>query len=94
VFGSEWPEPIAVRLGRNKVVERWLGREDELLSEREAVMTEVFTAMVRGDTEEAMVLYGPAAGAVDSIRSAADDVQQASDGAERILRTDVAALFA
>jgi nitronate monooxygenase len=93
VFGSEWPEPIAVRLGRNKVVQRWIGREDELLPQRATVMNDVFAAMGRGDTDEGMVLYGPAAGVVDTVRSAADIIREMADGAERILRTEVAALF-
>ena len=75
------------------VIERWIGREDELVDQRATVLAEVFAAMGRGDADEGMMLYGPAAGVVSDVLPAGEIVRRISGSAEQTLKENVVALL-
>jgi nitronate monooxygenase len=93
VFGLQWPESIAVRLRRNKFIDRWLGHEDDLGEQQPTIFPEALDAMQRTDPDEAMLLYGPTAGLVHEQLSAADVLRNLSEGAERVLKDRLSQLF-
>lgn len=93
VFGLQWPESIAVRLRRNKFIDRWLGHEDDLAEQQPTIFPEALAAMQRTDPDEAMLLYGPTAALVDEQLAAADVLRKMSEGAEQVLNERSAQLF-
>ena len=86
VFGIKWPEGIASRAYRNRFVERWHHREDELRRHLDDVVTAYRQALQQRDPEGAAILMGQSAAFVDAIRPAADVVRSICDDAERVLR--------
>jgi nitronate monooxygenase len=86
VFGIKWPEGIASRAHRNRFVERWHRREDELRRHLDEVVPAYGQALQQRDPEGTAVLMGQSAAFVDSIRPAAEVVRSICDDAERILR--------
>ena len=81
-----WPEGIAGRVYRNRLVREWDGRDTEVLARREELASDVAAARANGDTELSAVYMGQGAGHVTAIRPAADVVRDICDGAENILR--------
>ena len=81
-----WPDGIAGRVYRNRLVREWDGRDAEILSRREELASDVAEARARHDTELSAVYMGQGAGHVNAIRPAADVVRDICDGAEDILR--------
>ena len=86
VFGIKWPKGIAARAYRNRFVERWHGREDELRSRLDEVAQEYAQQLEKRDPEETVVVMGQSAAFVHDIRPAADVVRSIGEDAERILR--------
>ena len=84
---SPWPEGIAGRVYRNRLVREWEGREEEALQRREELVTEVAAARARQDPELATVYLGQGAGQVNALRPAAQVVQEICGEAEEILRS-------
>lgn len=85
VSGLPWPEQIHDRVRRNAVTDEWTGREAELRSSRE----EVAASLVPGptpDPDRDAIRYGQSAGAVRTVRPAAELVRSTTADAERILR--------
>jgi nitronate monooxygenase len=78
-----WPEGIAERVRREPIVNEWYGRVNELRASLDEAMRQFNESRARG---EQTVLMGQGAGAVRSIRPAAEVVRRICDDAERILR--------
>ena len=81
-----WPEGIAGRVYRNRLVREWDGRDAEVLARREELASDVAAARANGDPELSAVYMGQGAGHVTAIRPAAEVLRDICDGAEAILR--------
>ena len=81
-----WPEGIAGRVYRNRLVREWDGRDADILANREELTSDVAAARATGDTEASAVYMGQGAGHINSIRPAADVMTDICQGAEAILR--------
>ena len=81
-----WPDGIAGRVYRNRLVREWDGRDAEVLARREELASDVAAARANGDTELSAVYMGQGAGHISAIRPAADVVRDICGGAESILR--------
>ena len=81
-----WPEGIAGRVYRNRLVREWDGRDAEVLARREELASDVAAGRAQGDTELSAVYMGQGAGHITAIRPAADVVRDICDGAEDVLR--------
>ena len=87
LLGSRpWPEGIAGRVYRNRLVREWDGRDEEILRQREELASDVAAARARHDPEIASVYMGQGAGQVNAIRPAAQVVEEICGEAEGILR--------
>ena len=91
---SPWPEGIAGRVYRNRLVREWEGREEEALQRREELATEVAAARARHDPELSSVYLGQGAGQVNALRPAAQALQEICNEAERVLRSRSQTLLA
>ena len=81
-----WPDGIAGRVYRNRLVREWDGRDAEILARREELASDVAEARARHDTELSAVYMGQGAGHINAIRPAGEVVQDICQGAEDILR--------
>ncbi len=81
-----WPERIAGRVYRNRLVREWDGRDEEILTHREELASDVAAARANQDTELSAVYMGQGAGRVTSIRPAGEVVRDICQAAEGILR--------
>ncbi len=91
--GQVWPGAY-VRVRRNRFIEEWLGRGNELRRRRAEVSAQLRQAAQAGDPDRGEVLLGQTAGLIDRIQPAADIVQQISRDAEAILRERLPRLLA
>ena len=80
-----WPEGIAGRVYRNRLVREWDGRDAEVLARREELASDVAAARANGDTELSAVYMGQGAGHITAIRPAAEVLRDICDGAENTL---------
>ena len=80
-----WPEGIAGRVYRNRMVRQWDRRDDEILARREELATDVAAARARHDPEVASVYMGQGVGQVNEIRPAGETLRQICLDAESIL---------
>jgi len=80
-----WPQGIAGRVYSSPFVREWGDRDDEVSRRREELRQQT-EAAYHEDPEVAAVYMGEGAGAVTSIRPAAEVVREICDDAERILR--------
>ena len=80
-----WPEGIAGRVYRNRLVRQWDGRDTEILARREELASDVADARARHDTEISAVYMGQGAGHVTAIRPAAEVVREICAAAEQVL---------
>jgi NAD(P)H-dependent flavin oxidoreductase YrpB (nitropropane dioxygenase family) len=85
MLGVDWPGAVE-RVARNRVVERWLGRANELRRRREEVQSRMRDARRSGDFEEAIVYWGQSAGLIKDVVPAAQVVTEMVREAETILR--------
>ncbi len=83
---SPWPDGIAGRVYRNRLVREWDGRDADILAHREELASDVAYARAREDPEMSSVYFGQGAGNVTAVRPAADVVREICDGAERIIQ--------
>ena len=83
--GNPWPGGYTGRCLRNAFVERWLGREEELAAQGEAVAREYAAARRRGDFDTAAVIAGEACGLIHDIPPAAEIVARIMAEAETLL---------
>lgn len=81
-----WPEGIAGRVYRNRLVREWDGRDGEILAHREELASDVAAARASGDVEASAVYMGQGAGHVNAIRPAAEVIREICEGAEAIVR--------
>lgn len=87
-----WPEGIAGRVFRNRLVREWDERDAEILAHREELASDVAAARAAGDTDLSAVYMGQGAGHVNAIRPVADVVRDICQDAEKILRGVSAAI--
>src|SRR5690606_37066982 len=87
VRGYDWPQGYTGRALRNRFIERWEGREEELARGVEAEGPAFWAAAADGDYDVAMVWAGEAIDLIDSIPSAAEVVEYVSSQAELKLRS-------
>lgn len=93
MMGNEWPGALA-RVTRNRVLERWIGRTNELRRQREAILPAMLAARKQGDVDEALTYYGQSAALIDDIVPAGEVVERVSREAEEILRDRLPSLVA
>ncbi len=87
VRGHEWPEPYTGRALRNRFLERWEGREDELAAGSDAEGRAFREAVGEGDFETAMVWAGEAVDLIAEVAGAAELVRSIGAEAESNLRS-------
>jgi nitronate monooxygenase len=90
--GVPWPAGIGDRVRRNRFTDEWHGRNAEIVAKRAAIAEELRAAARSFDPDRTAVRYGESAGAVKSVRNAADVVHELSRDAERLLREGVTRL--
>jgi len=71
-----WPAPFTGRCLRNAHLDRWFGREVELLRHQEEEATRYATARQQEDFDIAAVIAGEASGLIRDIRSAREIVER------------------
>ena len=81
-----WPDRIAGRVYRNRLVREWDGRDADVLAQREELASDVAAARASGDPELSAVYMGQGAGHIHAIRPAAEVLRDVCDSAEGILR--------
>jgi len=97
--GQVWPGAY-VRVRRNRFIEEWIGRENELRLRRAEVSAQLREAAKAGDPDRGAIMIGQTAGLIDRVEPAADLVRQISRDAEAIplgrleLRRDLLADYA
>jgi NAD(P)H-dependent flavin oxidoreductase YrpB (nitropropane dioxygenase family) len=91
--GQVWPGAY-VRVRRNRFIEEWLGRGNELRRRRADVSTQLRQAAQAGDPDRGAIMIGQTAGLIDRVEPAAEVVQQISQEAESILRQRLPRLLA
>jgi NAD(P)H-dependent flavin oxidoreductase YrpB (nitropropane dioxygenase family) len=84
--GVDWPGAVE-RVARNRIVERWLGRSNELRRRRDEVQARMSDARRRGDFEESIVYWGQSAGLIQEVVPVAQVVTDMVSEAEEILRS-------
>ena len=91
--GNTWPGAY-VRVRRNRFIEEWMGRDNELRRRRAEVSAQLREAAQAGDPDRGAVMIGQTAGLIDRIEPAADLVRQISRDTEAILRERLPNLLA
>ena len=91
--GNTWPGAY-VRVRRNRFIEEWMGRDNELRRRRAEVSAQLREAAQAGDPDRGAVMIGQTAGLIDRIEPAGDLVRQISRDAEAILRERLPSLLA
>lgn len=74
VTNRAWPGAYA-RVTRNRLIEEWLGRENELRRDRAQVLARIEASRQAGDTGYAVLYAGQTAGLIDSVRTAREVVE-------------------
>ena len=85
LLGVEWPGALE-RVARNRVIERWFGRTNELRRRRDEVVPAMREARRKGDKEEAILYWGQSAALIEKVIPAAQVVSEMVSEAEAILR--------
>ncbi len=91
--GNTWPGAY-VRVRRNRFIEEWMGRDNELRRRRAEVSAQIREAAQAGDPDRGAVMIGQTAGLIDRIEPAGDLVRRISRDAEAILRERLPKLLA
>jgi NAD(P)H-dependent flavin oxidoreductase YrpB (nitropropane dioxygenase family) len=84
ISGLNWPGAMS-RVKRNRLVDRWTGREWALRQNVAAASEDVRNARAAGDSEDAPLFYGQDAGLINDLPPAADIVGQIVSQAEDII---------
>lgn len=87
VRGYDWPKGYTGRALRNRFMQHWEGREDELSGSVASEGPAFWAAAADGDYDVAMVWAGEAVDLIDSVPSAADVMQHISDQAQQRLQS-------
>src|SRR5437773_11004828 len=93
LLGVEWPGALE-RVARNRLVERWLGRTNELRRRREEVLPAMRRARGQGDRDEAIRYWGQTAALIAEVVPAGQVIDQMVAEAEAILRERLPSLVA
>src|SRR5205823_174786 len=93
LMGAEWPGALE-RIARNRLVERWLGRTNELRRRREEVLPAMRKARGQGDGDEAILYWGQTVALIDEVVPAGQVIEQMVAEAEAILRERLPSLVA
>jgi len=81
----DWPKPFDIRVSDNAFIRKWVGRDAELqaaIGEEAAAYRGAFAA---GDTQNAAVIFGEAAGLIADIPPASEIVERMVDEAAALL---------
>jgi len=89
--GKVWPGAMS-RSRRNRLIERWAGREWALRQQQHQVLELIRQARQNGDIEEAPLSMGQDAGLIHDIPSAKEVVERIAQEAEAILQQRLPAL--
>ena len=81
-----WPAPFTGRCLRNEHLDRWYGREVELLRHLDVESASYASAREKGNFDIAAVIAGESAGLVHEISSVRDVVERTVRDASRLLR--------
>jgi NAD(P)H-dependent flavin oxidoreductase YrpB (nitropropane dioxygenase family) len=92
IAGRVWPGAMT-RTARNRLMERWIGREWEVRQQRSTIAAGMAEARARGDTDEFHLAMGQTAGLIDDIAPAATIVERIVTEAESIIRERLAGLL-
>jgi NAD(P)H-dependent flavin oxidoreductase YrpB (nitropropane dioxygenase family) len=92
MLGGDWPGAMA-RISRNRLVERWLGRVNEMRRKRSEILSAMREARRAGDIDEAILYWGQSAGLITEIAPVANVVAQMVTEAEATLRERLPALL-
>jgi NAD(P)H-dependent flavin oxidoreductase YrpB (nitropropane dioxygenase family) len=93
VLPASWARLIAMsRSRRNRLIERWAGREWALRQQQHQVLESIRQARQNGDIEEAPLSMGQDAGLIHDIPSAKEVVERIAQEAEAILQQRLPAL--
>jgi NAD(P)H-dependent flavin oxidoreductase YrpB (nitropropane dioxygenase family) len=87
---SVWPGAFS-RVGRNRLIEEWAGREADLRMRRAEVGARIRKAREAGDRTYTPLFFGQDAGLIDAIEPAGAIVRRIASEAEAILRRLAAA---
>src|SRR6185295_10250050 len=87
-----WPAPYNGRAMRNAHLDRWFGRESELMQNAEAEATRYAAAREAGDYDIAAVIAGEAIGLIHDLPDAGEIVVRTVAQAEELIRTSARAL--
>jgi NAD(P)H-dependent flavin oxidoreductase YrpB (nitropropane dioxygenase family) len=90
--GKVWPGAMS-RSRRNRLIERWAGREWALRQQQHQVLESIRQARQNGDIEEAPLSMGQDAGLIHDIPSAKEVVERIAQEAEAILQQRLPALL-
>ena len=80
-----WPTPFTGRCLINKHVERWQGKELELLQNIDQVAKDYETASAAGDFDIAAVIAGQAVGMIDEVLPAREIIERIVREAEQLM---------
>lgn len=93
MMGTDWPGAVE-RVVRNRIVERWLGRVNELRRQRDEVLPRMRQARQTGDVDEAILYVGQSVALIHDVKSVADVINEMVTEAERIIRDRLPNLIA
>jgi NAD(P)H-dependent flavin oxidoreductase YrpB (nitropropane dioxygenase family) len=93
MMGVEWPGAVE-RVARNRIVERWLDRPNELRRRRVEVQARMRDARRGGSLDEAILYWGQSAGLIKEVQPVAQVVADMVAEAESTLRQRLPALIA
>ncbi len=82
--GQMWPGAFD-RVRRNALIERWLGRENDVRRERATIAEGIRRAYEAGDADVGELNFGQAAGLIDQVLPAGEVVTRMAEEAERLL---------
>jgi nitronate monooxygenase len=85
-----WPAPFTGRCLRNAHLDRWLGREVELLRSQDGEAARYAAARAAGNYDIAAVIAGESAGLVRDVPTAREVVERVVREASALLRPSVA----
>ena len=82
----DWPAGFTARIKRNAFTAQWHGRESELLAHADHESAKYSKAFTAGDTDQAGVWFGEAAGLIHTIEPAQTIIERMVSEAEQCLR--------
>lgn len=78
----EWPHRYTARVLRNRFIERWQGRENELMAVAEEEAERYRTAWSNDDPDNANTFVGEVVGLIDRVATAGEIIRDLVTGAE------------